>query len=265
MHGCKQLMLKESDTMPLFSIITVCYNAPSTIERTALSVASQSFNDYEHLIIDGKSKDNTLDLLNSAIGNEKRIVHSERDSGIYDAMNKSLAHANGKYLIFLNAGDKFHTQNSLKQIADSINNTNPAIVYGQTILVGNNGEYIAPRHLTAPPTLETKDFAKGMLVCHQAFIVKKDIAPEYNLKYKFSADYDWCIRCLMLSDNNNTYIDDVLIDYLSEGITTANRRRSLIERFKIMSHYFGFFPTLARHFGFISRFMKHQKIIKQAN
>ncbi len=250
--------------MPLFSIITVCYNAASTIERTAQSVANQSFSDYEHLIIDGKSKDNTLELLNNIQGKDKRIIKSEPDSGIYDAMNKGIANASGDYLIFLNAGDKFHTNDTLKQIADAITDKNPGVVYGQTILVGNNGEFITPRHLTAPPTLEVKDFARGMLVCHQAFIVNKKIAPQYNLNYKFSADYDWCIRCLMLSDRNE-YIDDVLIDYLSEGMTTANRRRSLIERFKIMSHYYGFFPTLARHFSFINRFIKHQKTIKQAN
>jgi hypothetical protein len=91
----------------------------------------------------------------------------------------------------------------------------------------------------------------------------RKIAPLYDLKYRLSADYEWCIRCLQHS-KRNCYIDDVVIDYLSEGMTTANRRASLIERFKIMSKYYGFMPTLARHLRFIPRYFKHKKEISKA-
>lgn len=250
---------------PLFSIVTITYNASPTIERTIRSVASQSFNDYEHIIVDGASKDNTLEIIDRVPGNELRTVYSEPDNGLYDAMNKGLGYANGQYLIFLNAGDKFHSSDTLAEIAETIRTKNfPGVVYGQTNLVDNDGKFIAQRHLSAPDKLQYKDFARGMLVCHQAFVVLRRIAPLYNLKWRYSADYEWCLICLQHS-RKNEFTGSVLIDYLSEGLTTANRRRSLIERFKIMSHYFGFWPTLWRHLGFVRRFLNHKKQLKNAS
>ena len=250
---------------PLFSIVTINYNASPTIERTIRSVASQSFNDYEHIIVDGASKDNTLEIIDRVPGNELRTVYSEPDNGLYDAMNKGLGYANGQYLIFLNAGDKFHSSDTLAEIAETIRTKNfPGVVYGQTNLVDNDGKFIAQRHLSAPDKLQYKDFARGMLVCHQAFVVLRRIAPLYNLKWRYSADYEWCLICLQHS-RKNEFTGSVLIDYLSEGLTTANRRRSLIERFKIMSHYFGFWPTLWRHLGFVRRFLNHKKQLKNAS
>ncbi len=250
---------------PLFSIITITYNASGTVRRTINSVATQSFTDYEHIIVDGASRDNTLEIVKSEPRGELRRIYSEPDNGLYDAMNKGIGYSQGKYLMFLNAGDKFHTKDSLAEIAETIRKyKDPGIVYGQTNLVDSNGRFLASRHLTAPEKLEYKDFARGMLVCHQAFVVLKRIAPYYNLKWKYSADYEWCICCLQHS-RCNAYTGSVLIDYLSEGLTTANRRRSLIERFKIMSTFYGFWPTLWRHFGFISRFLKHKKELKNAH
>lgn len=104
---------------PLFSIITVTYNAEDTVGRTIDSVDSQTFSDYEHLIVDGASSDKTLAIISERT-NPRRSVVSERDKGIYDAMNKGISNTKGKYLIFLNAGDKFHAPDTLSRIADSI-------------------------------------------------------------------------------------------------------------------------------------------------
>lgn len=250
---------------PLFSIITITYNASETVERTVRSVAEQSFTDYEHIIIDGASRDNTLEIINNCPREDKRRVYSEPDNGLYDAMNKGVGQASGTYLVFLNAGDKFHSPDTLAEIAAATRTDElPGIIYGQTNLVDNEGTYLAPRHLTAPENLKYKDFARGMLVCHQAFVALRKIAPLYNLKWRYSSDYEWCIICLQHS-RHNVYTGSVLIDYLAEGITTANRRRSLIERFKIMSRYFGFWPTLWRHLGFIKRFINHKQAIKNAH
>lgn len=243
---------------PLISIITVTYNAESTILPTLLSTDSQTFSDFEHLIIDGNSKDSTLSIINSH-PSARRKLYSEPDNGIYDAMNKGISIATGKYLIFLNAGDRFHSPQSLQQIADAITiNDYPGIVYGQTELVDANGNFIANRHLTAPANLTYKSFADGMVVCHQAFIVLAKLAPLYNLKYRFSADYDWCIQCLQHS-RKNVLVPDTIIDYLQEGVTTRNHRSSLRERFSIMSHYYGLIPTIVRHLSFIPRYLKRRK------
>ncbi len=241
---------------PLFSIITVCYNAADDLQRTILSVNSQTCRQYEHIIIDGASTDHTQAVLDKSVSANRKIV-SEPDNGIYDAMNKGLGMAEGDYLIFLNAGDRFHDVDTLATYAGLIDENNkPGIVYGQTALVDADGNYVGERHLVAPETLTYKSFADGMLVCHQSMAVLRLIAPLYNTRYRFSADYDWSVQCLQHS-RKNVYTGKIMCDYLSEGMTTANRRASLIERFRIMSHYYGFFPTLFRHLGFVRRFIRY--------
>ncbi|MDE6802306.1 MAG: glycosyltransferase [Muribaculaceae bacterium] len=237
--------------MPLFSIITVTYNAADTIEPTLKSVASQTCTDYEHLIIDGKSTDSTLSIAEKYARSQLHIA-SGKDHGIYDAMNKGLSSAKGKYVIFMNAGDTFHTSDTLAKMAEAASE-NPGIIYGQTEIVsGTDRTPVAPRHLTAPRILTMQSFKDGMLVCHQAMAVRRDITAPYNLSYRFSADFDWVIRCLEKSDRNY-YIDYIIADYLEEGTTTRNRRASLKERYKIMCRYYGTFPTLLRHIKFAMR------------
>lgn len=239
---------------PLFSIITVTYNARQTLPHTMQSLHRQTCMDFEHIIIDGLSKDSTIDIASQLALPQTHIV-SERDNGIYDAMNKGLRHATGKYLIFLNAGDSLHSPSTLQDIAHAIDTAGqPDIIYGQTQIVDENRKFIGMRHLTAPETLTFNSFSNGMLVCHQAFIVKREIAPEYDTRYRFSADFDWCIRCLLRS-NGNCYIPEIIIDYLNEGTTTANHKASLKERYNIMCHYYGHLRTLLNHVRFVPRFL----------
>lgn len=243
--------------MPLLSIITVTYNAGESLGPTLTSVAEQTFTDYEHLVIDGCSTDNTATLVKQ-LCTPRTVFTSEPDSGIYDAMNRGIDRSQGQYLIFLNAGDTFHTPQVLQDIATAIQeNKEPGIVYGQTVLVDNERNYVGPRHLTAPATLTLESFADGMVVCHQAMAVLKKITSLYSMKYRFSADYEWVIRCLQRS-RHNIYLDEVLIDYLYEGTTTRNHRASLRERFKIMCHYYGTLPTLGRHLRFAIRHLKRR-------
>ncbi|MCC8072484.1 MAG: glycosyltransferase [Bacteroidales bacterium] len=247
---------------PLFTIITVTYNAQATLPATLQSVAEQTCADYEHLIIDGASTDTTLEIASTAPQSTTR-VYSSPDRGIYDAMNKGMSLAAGRYLIFLNSGDTFHHSTTLGLIAKTIaNHHEPGIVYGQTLIVDSERRPLGPRHLTAPPQLTMKSFADGMLVCHQAFIVLARIAMPYSLDYRYSADYEWCIRCLQHS-RRNVFIDDYLIDYLNEGVTTANHRASLIERYRIMCRYYGTLPTMMRHVKFAWRHLRRSSITTQ--
>lgn len=250
---------------PLFSIITVTFNARGTLPATIESIRKQTCKDFEHLIIDGASPDGTAQLAQSLCSETYTRIFSEPDNGLYDAMNKGVKLANGKYLIFLNAGDSFHSALTLKSISDAItDNKFPGIVYGQTQIVDTNRNRLADRHLSAPAKLTYQSFADGMVVCHQAFIASAQIASTFDLKYRYSADYDWCIKCLLRS-KNNVYIDDILVDYLSEGVTTTNRRRSLMERFHIMRKNYGTVSTIIRHIRFIPRFIKRRSIEKSFN
>ena len=243
---------------PLFSIITATYNAADTVGRTLASVDAQTFADYEHIVVDGASADGTTGLVNAAENPARRMI-SEPDRGLYDAMNKGIATATGRYLIFLNAGDKFHSPDTLKLLADAVaREDSPGIVYGQTLIVDDAGRTVGERHLRAPAELTLKSFARGMLVSHQAFVPLRRIAGFYNLKYRYSADYEWCIRCLQHSRKNVGLTDTYLVDYLSEGLTTRHRLPSLMERFRIMSYYYGFFSTVCRHFGFVVRALRRR-------
>lgn len=236
---------------PLFSIITITFNAAATLPATLRSVERQSFTDYEYLVVDGASSDDTVAIARASAAVSS--VTSEPDKGLYDAMNKGLRRATGRYLIFLNAGDALHAPDTLRKIADSIEKTAPDIVYGETALVDSSRRFVAMRRLQAPEHLSVKSFRMGMLVCHQAFIVRREIAPEYDLCYRFSADYDWCIRCMQAARTIvNTH--ETLIDYLNEGVTTANRKASLRERYRIMCRYYGTLPTFLRHLWFAVRF-----------
>ena len=236
---------------PLFSIVTITFNAEATLPATLQSVECQTFTDYEYLVVDGASTDGTVALARAS--RAVTSITSEPDRGLYDAMNKGLHRATGRYLIFLNAGDALHSPDTLQKIARSIEKTGADIVYGETALVDARRHFIAMRRLQAPEVLTVRSFRMGMLVCHQAFIVRRAIAPDYNLRYLYSADYDWCIRCMQVA-RTMTNTHETLIDYLNEGVTTANRKASLRERYDIMCRYYGTVPTFLRHLWFAVRF-----------
>ncbi|MDE6395168.1 MAG: glycosyltransferase, partial [Duncaniella sp.] len=213
---------------------------------TLKSISEQSCRLFQYIVVDGASKDDTVQLANNS-GIENMEVYSEPDRGLYDAMNKGLGLAKGDYVIFLNAGDSFHSPDTLQHFADAIfANDYPGIVYGQTDIVDYNRNRLGSRHFRAPEVLTLESFSNGMVVCHQAFVALRKLTNNYDTRIRFSADYEWCIRCLQRS-HRNCYLDEVVIDYLSEGVTTRNRWKSLIERFNIMVKYYGLFPTLIRH------------------
>lgn len=243
--------------MPLISIVTITFNAASTLPATMKSVERQSFRDFEHIIIDGASTDNTLDIARN-MGTDRLRILSEPDNGLYDAMNKGMDMARGKYLIFLNSGDAFHSSDTLAAYAREAEK-DADIIFADTVIVDSERRIISPRHLAAPSELTFRSFAAGMLICHQAFMVKKEIAPAYDLSYRFSADYDWTVRCIARSTPAKCVnLHRIAIDYLSEGLTDRNKIKSLAERFHIMCRHYGTVSTLGRHIGFVGRAIKRR-------
>lgn len=253
--------------MYMITLVTVTYNAAAVLQRTLASIAEQTCKDFEHLIIDGASTDNTIQLAEqykaSLIGGQV-VILSEPDKGLYDAMNKGLRLAKGDYICFLNAGDKLHSPATLQHISDSLKTSkNPVgIIYGNTDIVDEMGTFIRQRRLQPPATLTWRSFRHGMLVCHQAFYVNRTIAQNYDLRYRFSADFDWCIRCMKEGERlhmTNLQIHEPLCDYLAEGMTTQNHKASLRERFNIMRKHYGLIPTIALHLWFVIRAIKNSK------
>lgn len=238
---------------PLFSIITVCFNAAGCIGRTVKSVREQLFADYEYIIIDGASSDGTLEIVKNSGVRCDRVV-SEPDSGIYDAMNKGIGIARGEYLIFLNAGDSFFADDTLLKAAGMIKAGAPDILYGDTAITDLNGDFIAMRRLRPPKELRFDSFRMGMTVCHQAFWVRRKIAPPYDLAFKYSADYDWCVRILKGSPRPVCMNSGMtLVNYLSGGTTEKNHRASLRERYAVMCREYGKASTMMLHLWFAAR------------
>ena len=244
-----------------FSIVTITWNAAHCVQKTLDSVASQTYNCLEHLIIDGVSTDDTLTMVDRYRQQSSYpvFVSSEPDSGIYDAMNKGLARATGDYVIFMNAGDCFHASDTLQKMVEQLDeNALPAVIYGNTDIVDDEGKYLGKRHLSAPEHLTWRSFRKGMLVCHQAFYARTDIAQAepYNIRYRLSGDVDWCIRVMKVAEEkglalHNTHM--VVADYLKEGLSTRHHRASLKERFEVMRRHYGLLTTLCWHCWFLLR------------
>ena len=235
---------------PVISVITVCYNAEKEIVATLQSVKEQTFTEYEYIIIDGASKDKTLEVISQSGVTPTHLI-SERDKGIYDAMNKALALAKGEYLMFLNAGDSLYSANTLQQIAD-VANGNPDVIYGDTAIVDADRNYLHPRKLRPPKYLTSNSFKNGMLVCHQAFLPKRELAMPYDMAYRFSSDFDWCVKILSKS-KTCTQIEGFIVNYLQEGATTRNHIKSLKERFRIMTKHYGLFTAISKHICFLFR------------
>lgn len=240
------------EKQPKFSIITITYNAASVIEPTLQSVLSQTYTNYEYLLIDGGSKDNTVAKA-KASGIEFAHIVSERDNGIYDAMNKGIALATGDYLCFLNAGDAFYAPDTLQTIANAATREEfPDVLYGETAEVDDTRNFVRMRRLQAPKELTWRSFKSGMMVCHQAFYAKREIAPMYDLKYRLSSDVDWCIK-VMKQSKKLVNVNATVVNYLQNGLSLQHHRASLKERFWIMSKHYGFLPTVFRHLWFVIR------------
>lgn len=272
--------------LPIVSVITVVYNSLSLIEKTIRSIAGQTYPNLEFIVIDGGSSDGTVEIIRLY---EKQISYwiSEPDRGIYDAMNKGLATATGDYVWFMNAGDQIYAEDILEKIFvgdQSSRKWNDSLVYyGDTMIVDSAYREVGLRRLRPPEVLTWKSFKKGMLVCHQAIIVSREIAEPFDPQYGHSADFDWVVRVLkkaegrraggqegMGKDKNirikvsqhiststyqhiiNTHL--VLCAFLDGGHSKHNIGISLQERFHSMVRHYGLIPTVLRHLPIAVRF-----------
>ncbi len=234
----------------LLSVITVVFNSEKLLEKTIQSVRNQTYDNIELVIIDGGSTDKTIEIIKRY---DESIDYwiSEPDKGLYDAMNKGISYAKGDYLWFLNSGDLIYSNNTVEEFF--MNFSDADIYYGETMMVDAHGNNIGMRRLKTPADLNWKSLKRGMVICHQAIIVKREIAPSYDLSYKFSADFDWVLNTLKHSKNIvNT--KQIVARYLQEGLSRKNIQSSLKERFRIMVRNYGLIPTILNHFVIAFKF-----------
>ena len=175
-------------------------------------------------------------------------------------MNKGLEKATGNYVVFLNAGDTLPSTDTLEHIAGCVGEgeAHPGVLYGDTDIVDDTGRFLRRRRLSPPRKLTWRSFRNGMLVCHQAFYVRADIAKSipYDTHYKYSADVDWCIKVMKKAAQQYMTlrnVNAVIANYLDGGLSVKNHKASLKERFHVMQSHYGLLTTLIFHFWFLIR------------
>lgn len=238
---------------PLVSVITIVYNNVRDIEYTIKSVLEQTYKNIEYIIVDGASTDGTLDVIKTYKDRISKVI-SEKDNGIYDAMNKGLMAATGDYVLFLNSGDELFDLNTIQQIVEKGNNAD--IIYGETKLVDEQRYIVGDRRHMAPKTFDWKSFRYGMNVCHQAIYVKRAIAEPYDQQYQLSADIDWVIRAAKKA-KTTVNIHQYVAKYLVGGMSQKRHQQSLRERYEIFKKHYGTIPNIINHCIIAFRLLKH--------
>ena len=217
------------------SLITVCYNSEATIKDTLESVLKQTYTNYEYIIVDGKSTDKTLKIIDLYKKKFKDLkVISEKDKGLYDAMNKGVLKATGDIIGILNSDDILASDNVFEKIVNNINDYDG--IYSNLLMLDEKLEKPYRRLKSRPVTKK-----KGWHMPHPTLYVKKEVYKKigvYNLYYKIAADYDFMLRMI---DNNFKlkYLDDYFVYMRSGGKSTNGLKgyyRNFKESYKVLKH-----------------------------
>jgi len=209
--------------MPLFTIATVTLNNLQGIEKTWNSIQEQTFKDYEWLVQDGDSNDESLNVLK----NTDAITQSKEDSGIYDAMNQLIERAKGEYVLFLNAGDALASPETLSMIKDNLK-SKPDFLYGDALEEGENSQ----THLK--PARAHEKIALGMFTHHQSMLYRRDAIGKlkYDESYTIAADYDFTARFLK-NTKNIQYINEPICIFEPGGVSQQQTKLGREEQFQI--------------------------------
>lgn len=206
------------------SVITVCFNSEKTIAYTIRSFLEQTHSDKEMVVVDGCSSDRTLDIVRSFNSDAIRIF-SERDAGIYDAMNKGLRLYRGDAIGFLNSDDRFHDDKVLENIAAALEEADA--VYGDVLFVSDHIAKRTVRTWKAGP-FKRGCFRQGWLPPHPTFYIRRSLAEAvgpFDLRYGLSADYDYMLRAMEVEAPRVRYVPRVLVNFMHGGSTTNSFMR----------------------------------------
>ncbi|MBO4266284.1 MAG: glycosyltransferase [Lachnospiraceae bacterium] len=205
------------------SVVTVCYNEKNTIRETVESVLAQKYDDYEYIIMDGASTDGTLDIIKEYADNPKMKYMSEPDTGLFNAMNKSLTLVSGQYVIFMNSGDLFLDENVLADVAPYLRED---IVYGDVLRRTKEGSYIQKYKGTHWERIRM--MLCGLAFCHQTQFTKTEVMKRYGFRedHKITADFDFVVRAL--SDKRSfKHVDRVICSFDHDGGISADKSNYL--------------------------------------
>lgn len=206
------------------TVATVCFNAEKTIEDTVKSVLKQTYRDIEYLVIDGKSTDRTLELLKPYQADGRLRIISEKDSGLYDAMNKAAGLCRGEYILYMNSGDLFADEEVL---ADVVPYLDADIVYGNVVRIKQDGRHLEKydRKYAVMRLL-----LMGKMICHQSMFTRTALmrAYRFNEQYTITADYDFVMRA-QKNRRSMRYVDRIIavVDNV-EGISSQIKNNDMM-------------------------------------
>lgn len=249
--------MQNNSPYPKVSIITVVWNNREALRATIENILGQTYPNIEYIVIDGGSTDGSVEVANEY---RDRIAYyvSEKDKGLYDAMNKGYRAATGNYVWFINTGDYIEATDTLMRIYQQWG-LRDDVYYGETHFINEAGQLLGTRsQLTTrkvPQTLSWKSFRHGQVVSHQSIIVKRALAGEFDLQYRVSADVDWGITALKKAQSIvNTNM--VLTQYLVGGFSKQHQQTSWQERFNIFVKHYGWLQAIVYHLFFVLRAVK---------
>lgn len=230
---------------PLISIITVCYNAASLICKSLDSAMKQDFQDFELVIVDGGSSDNTLELL-QAYSSKIGALISEKDKGIYDAMNKGVQLAKGEWIYFLNAGDSFFDKQVLSSLFLNQQLGGKSFLYGkvQTVNEPTGIDYVAGEEVSI------SDFYSRYPICHQATFSRKSLFTRlggFDTRYKLAADTEWFARLFSRFPEEALFVNRTIAYYDIQGTTYRKRMQGYREYLHFGKRHFPLAVSIKNH------------------
>ena len=214
------------------SVITVCYNASDVISQCLDSVQEQVIENVtvEHIVIDGGSNDGTIEIIRAHKSPDH--VVSEKDDGLYDAMNKGLASATGDVIAFLNSDDVYADPNVISDVVSAFKSSNAYAVFGDLVVFDPKKEGHIVRRWKAGPK---GNFKHGWMPPHPTLFVRTSVFQRhggFNLNFKFAADYEWMIRSLHTENLALAYLPKTLVKMRAGGLSNASLRNRLTAHFE---------------------------------
>jgi glycosyltransferase involved in cell wall biosynthesis len=253
---------------PKISVITVTFNASKTIEACLESVAQQKYPALEHLIIDGKSRDATMNIVRRYAAKYPHVKFvSEPDQGIYDAMNKGIARSNGDWLLFLGADDLL-VKNVLNEVTSSVAFEDHGLVYGKIKEFGKrNGTFGAEFNLDALPAELTLSPFIHLFVHHQGTFIRKSLFAEhghYDLRYRIGADVHFFIKVLGDKRVKRKFVDQYISEVGSDGVSANQDDLIISEEFPaLVEKHMNYQIDLKKYYQNFSKYYFH-KIYKSS-
>lgn len=224
-----------TEKKPIVSVITVCYNAEKYIEGVLETVLNQTYGNYEYVIKDGNSSDRTNEIIEAyKVKFEQKGIQVQhiisKDKGIYDAMNEAVTHCNGIWVNFMNADDRYFTNDVLLHIFEQNSYEDADILYGDAVEAEFGNFYPYPKHMD--------EIEHKMPFSHQSCFIKTSLmqAVPYDLSYRIGADYDFLLKSY-LAGKKFVHVDEIVCIVCREGVSTIDLKDAFIEGRTIREKY----------------------------